>query len=43
MESEFEIQLSDTFHHRREIEGGTRIRDLEKLNPRRREETETSS
>jgi len=36
MESEHtrEIQLSDTFHHRREIEGvrETRVRDLEKLN-----------
>lgn len=36
MESEYtrEIQLSDTFHHRREIEGvrKTRVRDLEKLN-----------
>lgn len=36
VESEYtrEIQLSDTFHHRREIEGvrETRVRDLEKLN-----------
>lgn len=46
MESEHtrEIQLSDTFHHCREIEGvrETRVRDLEKLKKKPRDHGEDS-